>query len=295
MAMRMAYLIMAHQDRAGLEQLLHALLAPGTDDLALVHVDKGSALWRELRAVEPGWDRRARLLPDPVEVRWGHWSQVEASRRLIAAALATHCDYAHMLSGADWPVVSRETILADIAQARPGSCFAEVIPGEQAERMQQYRFDTRWLRLDPQQDRLTYAVTWELRRASRIAGRLAAAAGWQRSQPLGPWHKGSTWWSLPRAALQTCLADLDDLIGTGRLQGTVCADEHALPTSLALRHRDRLAPHRRFIDFPPGASSPRVLTEADLPAIEASGAWFIRKVDARTDPFYLNRPGSRPR
>jgi hypothetical protein len=38
-----------------------------------------------------------------------------------------------------------------------------------------------------------------------------------------------------------------------------------------------------------------VLTEADLPAIEASGAWFIRKVDARTDPFYLNRPGSRPR
>ena len=84
--------------------------------------------------------------------------------------------------------------------------------------------------------------------------------------------------------------DLAMLDEGGRLKGTVCADEHAVPTSLALRHAGRLQPNRRFIAFPPGQSSPRTLTAADLPAIRASGAWFIRKVDAAVDPFFHALP-----
>jgi hypothetical protein len=114
--------------------------------------------------------------------------------------------------------------------------------------------------------------------------------GLKRSRPLGPWHKGSCWWSLPAAALKTCSADLAELVGSGRLRGTVCADEHALPTSLALRQSHNLQPNRRFIVVPDGASSPRVLTGADLPAIRASGDWFVRKVDLRVDPFFRALP-----
>ena len=288
--MRMAYLIMAHHDRAGLEALLRALLPQGSPDVAVIHADARSALWAELRQQPLAPDPRVHVLPDPVAVLWGHWSQVEAARRLIRAALTLGCDYAHSLSGVDWPVASRADILAAIAAQPPDACFIEAVPGVQEERMQDYRFDTRWLRIDPERDRLAYAATWELRRLARWAGSAQRALGRERSRPLGTWHKGSCWWSLPRAALESAERDLGSLLDGGRLHGTVCADEHALQTAVARRFADRLQPNRRFIDFPAGQSSPRVLTEADLPAIRASGAWFIRKVDAAVDPFFRALP-----
>ena len=288
--MRMAWMIMAHNDRAGLEALVAALLPPGTPDVVIVHADAASDLWRDLQAHPLSADPRVIVLDNPVRVRWGHRSIVEVQRLLIEAALAAGVDHAHLLSGACWPVASRETIVADIVAAPPGTCFAEAVAGEQAERMQDYRFDTRWLRLDPARDRLAYAATWELRRLARWAGALRRALGRQRSQPLGPWHKGSGWWSLPAAALATTASDLAMLEDTGRLKGTVCADEHAVPTSLALRHPGSLRGNRRFIAFPSGQSSPRILTAADLPAIRASGAWFVRKVDAAIDSFFRHLP-----
>ncbi len=288
--MRMAYCIMAHHDRAGLEALVAALLPAGAPDLAIIHADAGSALWRNLQARPLANEPRVTVLPHPVRVIWGHRSMVEVQRLLIEAALAADCDYAHMLCGVCWPVASREAIVADIAAAPPGTCFAEAVPGEQAERMQDYRLDTRWLRLDPARDRLAYALTWQLRRLARWGGRWRSATGRERSQPLGPWHKGSGWWSLPAEALATTAHDLAMLDDSKRLKGTVCADEHAVPTSLALRHGASLQPNRRYIAFPSGASSPRVLTAADLPAIRASGAWFIRKVDVAVDPFFRALP-----
>lgn len=288
--MRMAYLIMAHENRAGLQALLHTLLPPGTPDVAIVHIDAGSKLWREVRHAGLSTNPRVILLPDPVKVIWGHRSQVTVQRLLIEAALAQGADYAHALSGVCWPVASRERIVADIAAAPPGTCFAESVAGEQVERMQDYRLDTRWLRLDPARDKLVYAATWELRRLAGWGGKLRQTLGLPRSQPLGPWHKGSGWWSLPAAALASTARDLALLEDSGRLKGTVCADEHAVPTSLALRHGDKLQPNRRFIVFPPAMSSPRVLTATDLPAIRASGAWFMRKVDATVDPFFRALP-----
>lgn len=288
--MRMAYLVMAHDNRPELEALLRALLPPGAPDIAIAHVDAGSALWRELRSTGLSEDPRVQLLPDPVRVIWGHWSQVEAARRLIEAALATGCDYAHTLSGADWLVVPREQLVAEIAAAPQDTCFAEAQPGLQEERMQDYRFDARWLRLDPARDKIAYAATWELRRAARWAGHLRRRLGHERSRPLGPWHKGWCWWSLPEAALRSTAQDLAMLLDSGRLAGTVCPDEHAVATSLAHRHPGKLQGYRRYIDFPAGSSSPRILTAADLPAIRASRAWFIRKVDARIDPFFRDLP-----
>jgi hypothetical protein len=288
--MRMAYLIMAHANRAGLEELLRALLPEGTADFAVVHADAGSQLWQELKRTGLNAGPRALLHPDPARVIWGHHSQVEAIHKLMEQALREGFDYAHSLSGVDWPVASRDRIAADIAAAPAQACFAEAVAGEQEDRMQDYRFDTRWLQIDPQRNRLAYAATWELRRMARLLGRVRGALGIERSRPLGTWHKGSCWWSLPEAAVRSTCQDLSGLIRSGRLRGTVCSDEHAVATSLARRWSGHLLPNRRFIDFPPGSSSPRVLTGADLPAIRASGAWFARKVDPALDDFYRALP-----
>jgi hypothetical protein len=288
--MRMAYLIMAHHDRAGLARLAKVLLPDGAPDRIVIHADARSALWRDLRHSPLSDDPRIHVLPDPVPVIWGHWSQVEGARRLMAAALSLGCDHAHLLSGVDWPVVSRERIIADIAAQPMGTCFIEAEPLIQQDRMQGFRFDTRWLRLDPTRDKIAYAATWELRRLARLGGYLREKLRTERSRPLGPWHKGSCWWSLPTAAMASSERDLRDLVTSRRLSGTVCADEHAMATAIACRFATLIQPNRRFIDFPPGLSSPRVLTRDDLPAIRQSGAWFMRKVDATIDPFFYQMP-----
>ena len=288
--MRMAYLIVAHGDRTGLERLVSTLLPVDSPDQVIVHADARSGLWKELARGYLIDDPRVRVLSDPVPVIWGHWSQVEATRRLMQAAIACEVDYAHLLSGVDWPVADRAAIVSDIAAAPEGTCYIEAVPGMQEERMQTWRLDTRWLRPDRHSEKLAYILTWEMRRLSRYADGLRERLGHIRSRPFGPWCKGSCWWSLPRDALISGESDLRHLIRNGRLRGTVCADEHALPTVIAHRFAERLSGNRRFIDFAPGASSPRTLTRDDLPAIKAGNYWFARKVDAAVDPFFLDLP-----
>lgn len=285
--MRMAYLILAHDGEAQLNALLDQLVPPGSPDIAIVHADRRSGLWQGLRAAPLGDPQRVRLIADPVAVRWGHWSQVAAILRLIEAALEVGCDYAHLISGADWPVASRDDITAALAATSAPPCHIEAVPGVQEERMQGFRFDARWLQLDPVRNRLAYAAAWELRRASRWIERLSQP----RSRPWGGWCKGSTWWSLPTDALQLLARELPPLIASGRLRGTLCADEHAIQTIVAAHFPERLADHRRFIVWPEGQSSPRLLEAADKQGMLAGGAWFARKVSLAHDPFFLDLPG----
>lgn len=282
--MRMAYLILAHDGEAQLAALLDRLVPPGSSDIAIVHADRRSALWRSLRAAPPGEPQRVRLIADPVAVRWGHWSQVAAILRLIEAALEAGCDYAHLVSGADWPIANRDDIAARLS-ATP-LCHIEALPGLQEERMQGFRLDARWLQLDSVRNRLAYAAAWELRRASRWIEHL----GQQRPRPWGSWCKGSTWWSLPVDALRLLARELPPLIASGRLRGTLCADEHATQTIVAAHFPERLADNRRYIVWPEGQSSPRLLEAADQSAMLDSGAWFARKVALARDPFFLDLP-----
>jgi hypothetical protein len=287
--MRMAYLLLAHDAPEQLERLIETLLAQSPEDFAVIHADRRSALWQDLRRRLPGPAGRVHLVPDPTAVRWGHWSQVAATERVVREAVRIGCDHAHLLSGADWPTISRDRMAAQLGQ---GLCHVEVRPGHMAERMQTYRFDTRWLRLDPARDRVAYAATWELRRLARWLDQTRGRFGRQRSQPFGPWAYGSQWWSLPADALEMLARELPRLLRSGRLKGTLCCDEHVVPTLVAHFFPNRIAGNRRFVRFPGGASSPRLLDRHDLPEIADSGDWFMRKVSAAHDPFFLTLPGA---
>ena len=286
--MRFAYLIMAHDCAAQLDMLIERLLLQGEDDIAIVHADARSTLFQNLqeRELRP----RTILVPDPVAVRWGHSSQVTAILKLIETALEHECDFAHYISGVDWPAASRDEVVAEIQSHEALPCCIEAVPGEIEERMQSFRLDTRWLRLDPKTDRVAYELTWQSRRVSRWIDDARRALGRERSRPFGPWHKGSSWWSLPREALRCIAEELPPLIASGRLAGTLCADEHVIQSLIARRFADRIACNRRFVDFERNASSPRWLDHEDLPAISASGSWFARKLSLDHDPFFLALP-----
>lgn len=286
--MRMAYLIMAHEDAVQLDLLVDRLVPPGSPDVAIIHADARSALWQELRT-RPDTDN-VRILRDPVACLWGHKSQVAAIFKLVDAALASGADFAHLVSGSDWPVASREEMLRDLAGKAPLPCCLEAIPGFVEFRMQTYRFDTRWLRVDPHRDRLAYALNWQIRRVSGWLDTLRTKAGLERSRPFGTWHKGATWWSLPRDVLQAIAQELPPLLQNGRLDGTQCADEHLIQSFVASRFGDRIAHYRRFIIFPEGRSSPRLLDGSDMDELKASNAWFARKISRSHDDFFLNLP-----
>ncbi|WP_226638255.1 glycosyl transferase [Novosphingobium profundi] len=285
--MRMAYLVLAHDNAAQLRLLIERLLVSGNEDIAIIHADRASLLWPELEGELPGPSGRVHLIPDPVTVRWGHWSQVAAVTKLVCEGLRLGCDAAHLISGADWPLLPRADLAQEMAK---GLCHIEVRPGHLEERMQTYRFDTRYLRLDPQEDARAYALTWQLRRLARWGDTARRLLHLDRARPFGPWSYGATWWSLPADALQTLGEILPCTLASGRLNGTVCSDEHVIPTIIGTHFPGRLAPNRRFVDFPEGASSPRTLSRADTPALEASGAFFARKFDMGLDSFFLDLP-----
>ena len=275
--MRHVYLVQAHADEAQLAALLHRLTPAGTPDRSFLHIDAGSPLWRKTRGRFVSSCGAATALPQPVRVRWGHSSQLAATRRLLRAALADPFDVAHLLSGADWPLVQRERLLAETSDGR---CHIEAQKDVQAERMGARQLDSRWLRADPTKPLDRYAA--------RTLRTLSALLPERRATPWGPWHKGSQWWSLPRDACAAVLVELDRAFTSGVLRGSVCSDEHFIQTVVAQRFGGRLADPMRFIRWEPAMSSPKVLTRDDWPDALASGAWFARKVSRAVDPFFLD-------
>lgn len=279
-----AHLILAHDRPAQIAMLLDRLLGADDRDFAIVHVDaKSPPAVRDaiLRVVHP----RLHLLDRPVPVRWGHRSQLRATRLLIDAALARPFDVAHLLSGTDWPVRPRTAVAADIRRD-PEACFIDCSGSAQQDRMQSYWLHDRLLG-PARHDAMSTAAKRALKALGRLADRLTPT----RANPYAAiWRKGSQWWSLPRDVCVVVGEELRRLERTGRLRFTACSDEHVIQTIVAARFPGRVRPNRRFIDWSDDASSPRVLTRDDRPAIRASDAWLARKVDLSVDPFFTDLP-----
>ncbi len=281
--MSFVYLVAAHDRPDQLAALIDRLLPPGTPDRAVLHLDRRSALWREQRArfaAHPS--QRVEVIARPVAVRWGHPSQLAATRLMLEAALLRPFALAHHLSGTDWPVVPRARIAADVA-AQPDAVWATVLGPEQEERMQRWWLDERALaaRLPSAwREQLEWTAGRLQRRAHRAAHRFAGA----RARPFGPWRKGWSWWSVPPDAARALAGGIAALEATGRLRGTACSDEHVSATLLHRRFGDRLTDYRRYVRWPEGAASPAFLSPDEWPRIAASDAWFARKIDAAAEP-----------
>ena len=282
--MTFVYLIAAHDRPEHLAALLDRLLPPGTPDQAVLHLDRRSPLWRDGKerfAAHPSG--RVELVARPAAVRWGHRSQLAATRLMLDQALTRPFTLAHHLSGTDWPVVPRARIAADAAE-RPRAVWATVLGQEQAERMQRWWIDQHALAA-----RLPHAwreqVVWSLGRLQRAAHRRADRWTGRRARPIGPWRKGWSWWSLPEDAARALADTIRALEASGRLRGTACADEHVAATLLDRDFANRLTDYRRFVRWPDGpANSPLFLSPEHATEAAASGAWFARKVDVAADP-----------
>lgn len=287
--MRLVYAILAHDAFDQLERLIHRLLADAPEDRVCLHIDaKVTPPAGFLAGLSDAVRTRVTMVRPAVAVYWAHWSQTAAIARLLDAALAEPLDLVHVISGRDWPLCSREEMVAAITGAPAGACFMDIRDDDLAWRMNDWCFIDRHLRPRPDPTPLSWRIAVVRSRMSAWANRQMKRWRGARSEPLGPWATSWEWWSLPMDAATQVRDATDRLMASGRLRYTQTSDEHVAPTALlAAGYADRLVPSRRMVRFAPGQWSPLTLTRSDLESRPAD-AWFGRKFDLTVDPAFLD-------
>lgn len=192
--MKIAYLILAHNNPQHLRRLVGAVTSPSS--VCFIHIDKKSTISDFL----PMASENVVLSDKRLGVYWGDFSMVEATLVLIRKALADprHFDRLVLLSGTDYPLRSVSTIENFFSRHASDEFINLVQMPAEAERKPLYRLANfcpcvntplpvrllaRIIR------RLGMSYTWHYRTYQEYFGHLIPYAGDQ-------------WWALSRAACQ---------------------------------------------------------------------------------------------
>ncbi|HEV2146718.1 MAG TPA: beta-1,6-N-acetylglucosaminyltransferase [Longimicrobiaceae bacterium] len=260
--MKIAYLVLAHDNPKHLERLAGALSSRSS--AVFVHIDRRSSL-----------DRFSNLPRDSVHVSreripvyWGDFSQVDAILLLLRSALSARdrFDYFVLLSGTDYPLQPAAYIESFFERNR-GREFMNIVrmpceaAGKPISRLTTYR---------PRPD--ASRVTRFGRKLLVRTGVIPARRDYEpHLRGLAP-YAGSTWWALSRDACTYILSFAD----TERrvvefFEHTVCPDESFFQTILGNSpFRERIERNLTYADWSAGGDSPAYLTEQHLELFEAS-------------------------
>jgi hypothetical protein len=274
---KQVFLIHAHKDLDQLNTLVEQLR---DDDFVIyVNLDRKSAI--DPARLHPA----ARLVNKRVDVRWGGFSQVEATlnslRQIVAEVPAF--DKVVFLSAQDFPLLPNHALKAELARVAGHELLDTMPIGPHG-----------W----PVAFRYQYFYREGGHRAERLACGLANRAlrlcKATRRPPAGlALYGGSSWWALSRA----CVVALLERVGRERalvrfFRTVLCPDEMFFQTLVMnSRFRDRVLSHNfRYIQWPEhGSRNPKVLDEADFERIRASNAHFCRKLDSSLSAGLLPR------
>lgn len=259
-----AYLILAHAHPQQLARLVRALRHP--DAHFYIHLDAKSPE-ESFREAVSGKD--ITYIGRREKVAWGAYSLVQATLNGFAEIIRSQrpYSYVHLLSGQDYPLVSHETMAS----------FFEVNPGKQY--MEFYPVEDVWTEAIPR-IRKYHFVNFDFP-GKFMAERMVNAVMPARKMPDELTAVGrSQWFSITPEAIryiQGYLGRHPEVVRFFRLTWGV--DELIFQTLLYNSpFRDSLVnDNLRYIDWSEGKASPKTLTQADWPAMQASGKFFARK------------------
>jgi hypothetical protein len=275
--MKQVILIHAHKDLDQLNTLVAQLC--DEDFLLYVNLDRKSAI--DPARVHPA----ATLVAPRVDVRWGGFSQVEAtlnSLRQIVREVPVF-DKVVFLSAQDFPLLPNDRLKQKLARVA-GRELLDTTPIGPGGWPVSFRYQYFYREGGGRAERLACALA---NRALRLAGRT-------RQAPAGlALYGGSSWWALSRHCIAELLARIEREPAIVRFFRTVlCPDEMFFQT-LVMNSRFRarvLSQNFRYIQWPAhGSRNPKVLDEADFERIRASNAHFCRKLDSRQSAGLLPR------
>lgn len=250
-----AYLMLVHANPQHLQRLIERLRSDGA--VFFLHIDKKTdpRPFAHLQAAD------VRLVPAPVAVYWGDFSQVDAILKLITTALAAGPFQRFvLLSGADYPLWPTEDINAFFAAHRTDE-FINMVPmpcaaaGKPLARLSTYTLRPTLSAVH----RLALRVLLKTRVIPRQRD-VQRALG--TLQPYG----GSTWWALTRDACEYIVAFVQRHPALVRFfKGTQYADETFVHTILG---SSPLLPNVKrnmtYTDWRAGGSSPANISRAHV-------------------------------
>ncbi|KAA9133360.1 beta-1,6-N-acetylglucosaminyltransferase [Marinihelvus fidelis] len=198
--MKIAFLVLAHDQPAQCSRLADRLLAQGAD--VFIHADEraGSAFIERFNAHLQANKTQVTWAPRTT-VEWGKWSMVRATLNGLQAIAdsGSRPDYVYLISGADYPVRPLDELRAFLREHH-GREFIESVNA----------LENRWVTDGLQEERWRYRhwVSWRTHPwLFDKQWRLQRLLGLRREMPAGlkP-HMGSQWWTL---TWPTCEAILE--------------------------------------------------------------------------------------
>lgn len=277
--MRLAFLIQCHKNAEQINCLLGVLKNDNVD--FYIHLDKKSNIENQIQKRE---DIYFLSECERVDVKWGTFSQVQATLNLLNKAISVKkYDYYFLISGQDFPIQPIDNLLSYLSDNR--NCnFLNLFPSLNNGLQRQNNYDKR--------NQIVFCE-WLLKRTFliRVIRRLwvSVTGGYNRTFNLFKrennlkvkFYFGSSWWCLNSVFvcyLKKYLTETPQYIEF--FKKASCPDESFFQTLLmnspfADTRRDYL----HYIDWSEGKSSPKNLSMDDLPLILESNKFMARKID----------------
>jgi hypothetical protein len=267
--MRLAYSISGYKLPRQFAWLMAAIRHP--DDLYVVHVDGRTPTATFAAMREVAGDAANVVFIERQPIAWMGISLVEAEMRAIAAAMAARpaFDYLISLSMQDYPLQSRQTIVAEL-EAAPGRDYVTF------ERLRDMPFHMR---------RRPALLSFE--RNGRLVKTVIPR--WIPRDLKLAW-KGPWWRILSHRTCEWLLATPLTRRYLDFLRHTQTPDEFLFQNLLRQSpFADRLADgNRHFVAWSGASASPETLTMAMADQLLASPMWFARKFDESVDAAVLH-------
>jgi hypothetical protein len=281
--MKIAYLILAHNNPGHLARLTQALATPNT--AIFIHIDKKT----DIRPFLAIGRENVHFTPEREAVYWGDYSTTEAILILINAAMAgsERFDYLVLISGSDYPVRTAAQLEAYLAEYRASEFINMVMMPSQAASK-----SLSWLTDYRPRPGLKGKLVAQVRRVLVKAGILSRRRDYKTYfGGLTP-YAGSTWWALTHDAC----AYIQNFVARNRRMmkfyaNTTLSDEMVFQTILGnSRFKEKVRRNLTYTDWSPGGPHPsniemrhveRIRSEKVLTADDVYGQgelFFVRKV-----------------
>lgn len=275
---------MAHADMEQLQKLIYLLDDPRND--IFLHVDKKCTSFHPDRFHT---EHAGLYVVERMRVYWGHLSQIKLEYHLFEVA-RKHGKYSyyHLLSGADLPIKSQDTI-HDFCSQHQGKDFIAFWLSESAcadtyYKVSRYHLGMRYDKLFSQ--RTLSIISAKLR---FIIGDVVTAILGKREMDC-TYVKGANWLSITEETLDFILQAKSKVLK--RYRYTRCPDEIFVQTLVyndpyfRSKVYDMEGEHGdlRLLIWPPATPSPQILRKENLPMLLESSAFFARKFSTAVDP-----------
>lgn len=277
--MRLAFLIQCHKNAEQINCLLDVLKNDNVD--FYIHLDKKSNIENQIQKRD---DIYFLSECERINVKWGTFSQIEATLNLLNKAISVKkYDYYFLISGQDFPIRTVEILLGFLTDNE--NCnYLNLFPSLNNGLLKQNNYDRRnqivfndWLLkrafLIHVIKRLWVAVTGGYNRTFKL---------FQRKNNLNvKFYFGSQWWCLSSefiCYLRKYLAETPQYVEF--FKKTSCPDESFFQTLLMNSpYADTRRDYLHYIDWSGEKNSPKNLSIDDLPLILKSNKFMTRKID----------------